>query len=484
MSPLLGDQKTIAPSIMRQKVLVRPTRRAPGIEHLTPLDQYMVRVIIPELLIFQVDSPKLRPAILENLQTGLAYTIDELPFLAASIVPESEERETIKLEYDSEESGVWFYWQEFPEVNYHALAKRNFPFSTLPVTQYVPDPLGHSKKSPVMTVMVTFITGGAIVTFSGHHAVMDAQGMGTLVQTWSKNVNAVSEGRKTLPEERVSGETLDGTSIFGAASSRPLSDYPTFWAAEKRPYEATQAEIMRAAIFGDHKKTTKMVPISHWFLSQEALDSIKADVVEAFPDDAAVTQNSLITALIWRHVSLARQLTSKRVTTSSALTSVNVRRRMDPPLPIEYPGNGIVLARATADPAELESTEETNTLYNLARKIGDSIDWWTPEEIWQLTGSIDACKYVGHWGMIPPLDYDVLVTSPARLGDVLREAEWGRELGPLKALRFCFPAFMDGFATTLPGLHGGVDIMIWVSPETQLRLRENQGWTKWVKLIE
>jgi trichothecene 3-O-acetyltransferase len=465
-----------------ERVLIRPNiPLGSGFVKVSPLDQYMVRVILPMMCVFQVDQPALRPAILRNLQIGLANTIDEMNFLAANIVPESEERDSIQLEYDAENPGVWFYEKEDPEVQYETLAARNFPFSEMSVSRFVPEPRGHSNKSPVITVQATFITGGLIVTFSGHHAIMDAQGLGTFAQTWANHVNAESEGRLLLAEERLSEDALDGFSTFGGRSNRPISDFQTYWAAKDRPYEAAQAEIFQTAISGDHDRLKQLVPLSHWAMSKEALNALKEEAMPPSTADPAVTENAIISALIWRHVSRARQLSSCGAKSSSLLTSVNVRRRMDPQLAVEYPGNAIVLARATATAAEFDSNSG-ESLYRLAHKVVGSIDWWTPDQIWGLTGAIEASADVGN-KMIPPLDYDLLVTSPSRLGDVLGKSVWGTELGKVKALRWAFPAFMDGFVVMLPGVHGGQEIMLWTDPAVSRQLKEDAQWTRWVEQL-
>ena len=464
---------------MLQKVLVRPSIPiVPGVEQISPLDQYMVRVILPMMCIFHVESPELRPAIVANLKAGLASTIDEIRFLAADILPESEERDSIQLEYE-EGAGVWFYSQELPDFNFQTLARRNFPFSGLPVNQFVARPWGHSNKCPVLTILVTFITGGAVVTFNGHHAVMDAQGLGTFAQTWAKHVAAESEGRAVSQDEKLSQEILDGISTFSSTSSRSLAEFPTYWIAKQRPYESSQSEILKAAVSGDFDRLGTMIRLSHWSLPQQALDCLMS-TVHRNSSTPVVTENALISALIWRHVSRARQLSSREVGTSALLTSVNVRRRMDPPLPLEYLGNAIVLARATATAADLESD---GSLYDLALKVMDSVDWWTADQIWDLCGSIDACTNVGN-RIIPPVDHDLLITSPSRLGDVLGTSKWGTELGPVKALRFAFPAFMDGFVAILPGLQRSFDVMIWTSPETYIQLKSDRVWTKSLKLVK
>ncbi|KAK5993762.1 Acyltransferase easC-like protein [Cladobotryum mycophilum] len=464
--------------VLTEKTLIRPSiSLVPGRMPVTPLDQYMVRVILPMMCIFQIDEPSLKPIIVQNLQTGLSNAIDELSFLAANIVPDSEEQSSIQLEYD-DDAGVWFHTKDLPDMRYEELARQNFPFSSLTAAKFVPDPMGHSAKCPVLTVQATFITGGLVLTFSGHHAIMDAQGMGTFASVWSKYVAAAAEGLGVNDDERLGEDSLDASSTFGPSMERPLAEFPTYWCAEERSYEKMQARILETAVAGDHDELAKLIRLSHWSMSQSKLEELRIATAPRTVTGTSVTANATLSALIWKHVSRARRLSERQIASSSLLSSVNVRRRMDPPLAVEYPGNAIVLARATMTAAELESPG-VESLYGIAQKIADSVDWWTPDEIWSLTGAIQACDNVAN-GMIPPLDYDLLVTSPSRLGDVLGKSRWGAELGSIKALRWAFPAFMDGFVVILPSIHGGVEIMLWTAHETDQRLKADPAWTQWV----
>ncbi|KAJ6118505.1 hypothetical protein N7471_013125 [Penicillium samsonianum] len=140
-----------------------------------------------------------------------------------------------------------------------------------------------------------------------------------------------------------------------------------------------------------------------------------------------MTENSIISTLIWRHATRARQRAGIKVGSGLLLSSVNVRRRMDSLLLLDYVGKAIVLARAHTTAARLASDGE-GLLYGLAYQIVGSVDWWSPDRIWELAPAIDASdKATG---------YDVLFTSHSRLGDVLEQASWGTQLGPIQVFRF------------------------------------------------
>jgi hypothetical protein len=63
------------------KTLVRPTDPSLGDpDDLSPLDQYMIRIIIPIMCAFKIERDDQRSTIVENLKAGLARTINEMPF--------------------------------------------------------------------------------------------------------------------------------------------------------------------------------------------------------------------------------------------------------------------------------------------------------------------------------------------------------------------------------------------------------------------
>lgn len=444
---------------------------------LTPLDQYMVRVILPMMCVFQLDSDVDRSSVVQNLQAGLIHTIDEINILAAYVVLEDPRRGTIQLEFE-EDAGITFFVKDMPEVRFEDLAKRHFPFSGMEASGYCPEPLGHTEKSPVMTVQVTFITGGLVLTFNGHHSVLDAQALGTFAETWARNVHAESRGWTVASSDRLPAGCLDGSYLLGGHCGKSLQEFQTYKSIPKCQFQETQCHILESAVKGDRGQQEHLVKLSHWILTPDAIDRLKQANQPPSHDLPFMTENSLISALVWRYITRARRSAGITVDNSSILSSVNVRRRVDPPLPLEYIGNAIVLARANASVGKLLS-DESGSLYQLAHEITDSIDWWTSERIWELAGTIDTIDNVCN-AMHPPSGYNVLITSPSRLEDVLGGASWGDDLGPIQALRFSFPAFMDGFVVVLPSIRGGLEIMIWVNPRVKTYLGEDSEWLQWV----
>lgn len=135
----------------------------PGLVKLPPLDQIAPPTIASPVLVFRVSSEEARDSIIQDLQDGLMKAIEEMPFLAADIVPDDVKRGTIQLE-TTDAAGVWFHYHEVPTLHFDTLERRKFVPTTLPFNELVPEPRMHSYvRSPVLTVQATFITGGLLL---------------------------------------------------------------------------------------------------------------------------------------------------------------------------------------------------------------------------------------------------------------------------------------------------------------------------------
>lgn len=190
-----------------------------------------------------------------------------------------------------------------------------------------------------------------------------------------------------------------------------------------------------------------------------------------------LTDNAIMCAVLWRHISRARQLSSLVIMTNSFINTVNVRRRMEPPLPLEYPGNAVVHAKTSAATADVESAEP-GTLYKLAKQITDAIEWWTSERLWELIGAIESRRMVSkvELNMDNFQGPDLEVTSTAAMGDLLC-VDWGCELGRLKALRYVYVPVKDGWVNVLPQRKGaGIELLIGLEKSTMQHLRQDKEW--------
>lgn len=470
-----------------QSTFVRPgDPLIPGWTKLSPLDQVEVRFIVPIVLVFHVSSPALRKPLLRDLKASLANTIAKMPFLAASVVPDCEEQGTIQLEI-IDDAGVWFYSQELPKIDYYALERREFPLPEFPLLSVMPEPRVHqTERSPVLTVLATFITGGLLLTLNNHHSVMDGAGMAIFIKTFAKYVAALSDGRFLSSEEAFPEEALDRSNIIGGSGRKQVCDFPNYRLSKTHRYAAEQELIEAAIAGGDHPQLQLLekLQMSYWLISDESIRAIREAALPPAKELPILTDNAIICAVLWRHITRARQLSARGIMANSFTNTVNIRRRMDPLLPLEYPGNAVVLAKTSAATINVESAEP-GMLYKLAKQITDAIEWWTPERIWELIGAIESSEKVSK--IEPNMDSlegpDLEVTSTAAMGEIL-SVEWGCELGRLKALRYAYMPIKDGFVNVMPQKKGAaIELMIGLEKGSMQKLRQDKEWLQLAKEV-
>lgn len=144
----------------------------PGYTKIPPFDQTDNRFVCPFTLIFRVESADSRDSIIQDLQDGLVNTIEEMPFLAADVVPDNPERGTAQLE-TVEGGGVWFHVHECPELDIEVLERRKFALASLPALEIMPEPRHQNwERCPVLNVQATFITGGLILVNKAHAQII------------------------------------------------------------------------------------------------------------------------------------------------------------------------------------------------------------------------------------------------------------------------------------------------------------------------
>ncbi|KAH6648948.1 transferase [Truncatella angustata] len=457
----------------------------PGLTKLPPLDQIAPPTLASPILIFRVGTADARESIIQDLQDGLAKAIEEMPFLAADVVPDDVKRGTIQLEI-KDGAGVWFHIRELPTLNFEVLEQRKFLPISLPFNELVPEPRLHSYvRTPVLTIQATFITGGLLLVLHFHHSIMDGNGVGIFGRVWAKHVRAVSEGLHV--QEFLDSDCLDRSKIFADSRfCKELSELTNCRLLktgrrgdfERKLLEATLAGNTSMSIF----QITKRLHTTYWHVSPESMQSMKQAMSPTTVGAPFPTENSLLSALIWRHFTRARQLSSKGIKSTAIVTAVNVRPRLEPALSPDYAGNAVANAKAVARTADVEAEMP---LHELASQISDSINWWTSERVRGYIAAIDATPCVDSVEMAA--DYfqgpDILITNNGSFNDMLND-EWGVDLGSPSCLRLPHIPVFEGLVLVLPSNEeGAVEMEIFLEEETLRRLREDKEWTAFASEI-
>ncbi|OBT61647.1 hypothetical protein VE03_08388 [Pseudogymnoascus sp. 23342-1-I1] len=455
----------------------------PGYTKLPPFDQTDNRFVCPVTLIFRVESADSRDSIIEDLQEGLVNTIEEMPFLAADVVPDNRERGTAQLE-TLEGGGVWFHMHELPELDIEDLERRKFTPSSLPILDIMPEPRYQDwERCPVLNIQATFITGGLILVTNCHHTAMDGTAIFVFVQMLAKNVAAVAEGR--MVSDIMKPECLDRTQAFAdnGSGDMHISEFLNYKVMKDGLVGDRLRELVRIAIEGETThpalEILRQLTTTYWNISLESLQAAK---LAAPPSAPGVTDKTLLSALIWRHISRARLLRSRGLMTTSVVNMVNIRRRLQPPLPLDYSGNAVVVAKATVSAEEVETELH---LHELARRVSESIEWWTSERIWGYIGALDSAPEVLRVGAdVNNFQGPDLEITDNGSNDIM-EMEWGPDLGPILGIRLPKMPSNEGWVLVLPSKRDSpLEVLISLDHETLARLRQDEEWNSFATMYE
>lgn len=223
-----------------------------------------------------------------------------------------------------------------------------------------------------------------------HHAVLDGNGLGVFGRVWAKHVKASSEGLHV--DESLDSDSLDRSKIFADnCVSKDISELTNCRLIENGLRGDFERELMEIALAGKTScelfKITEKLNSTYWHISKESMQAIKKATAPTTLGVPVPTENAMLSALVWRHFTRARQLSSRGVKSTAIVTAVNARARIEPALSPDYVGNAVLNAKAVAGTVDVESEAP---LHKLATQVSDSINWWTSERVWSYIAAIDT----------------------------------------------------------------------------------------------
>lgn len=314
-------------------------------QRLTPLDINLPRLYGTRwILCFTIDGSADVAEVYEQLKTGLAYTIVEIPWIAGKIGPEKgSDPEHLRIQVVDGNFGVCLKLNDLTtdenSISYKELKAAHFPLSKFTTARlfpvgYIPE----GENPPVIIAQANFIQGGLLLTVCAHHSLCDATGLTTILNTWAK---MTSSAHNFAPFSKVNPNINDREPLMTGIPGATLADFTEYILS---PSTST------SALGAWQSSTTSELPAmtSRIFcFSSPALTSLKAAA-------KAYSTNDAVHALVWCAMTLAR-LKAKSVNsdaTTKLQYAANMRSRVTPPLPKDYTGNvsvGNIAALLVAD---------------------------------------------------------------------------------------------------------------------------------------
>jgi len=276
--------------------------------------------------------------------------------------------------------------------------------------------------------VTSFKCGGFAIGFSTSHTTFD----GLSFKTFLDNIAALA-AKKPLAVTPCHDRNLL------AARSPPRVTFP-------HPEMLKLNDLPNSNIF---EASTEQLQFKVFKLTSKDITKLKEEAKNSIVGDTAtrVTGFNVITAHIWRCKALSCDDDNNPNKSSTILYAVDIRSRLDPPLPKSYTGNAVLTAYATATCRELEEWP----FMKLVEKVSEGATRMTN----------DYARSIIDWGEINKgfPNGEVLVSSWWRLGFEEVEYPWGKP-------KYCCPVVYhrkDIILLFPPGDGGGDGVSIIVA---------------------
>ncbi|KAF6756303.1 putative trichothecene 3-O-acetyltransferase [Ephemerocybe angulata] len=321
---------------------------------------------------------------------------------------------------------------------------------------------------PVFFIQANFIDGGLILTLAGEHSAMDGQGLGAVMQLFSK---ACCDEGFTDEELRYGNRyRLDVVPVLDQEAYKP--------GPELEPLLVQAVPVVRVESTVPARKSSSWVYVHFPSSSLKKLKSMASASLNGVP---YITSNDAISAFIWKAVSRVRsERTQTPGATSTFARAVDVRPHLS--IPPSYPG---VLSSHTY--STLSFTDiSSKPLGHLASILRQALN---PEDVAYTMRSL--VTYIGldpsnmskiRYGAKLDLSKDIFFSSWTQIP--CYDLHFGLGLGHPEAVRRARFNPIEGLMYLMPmDRSGGVDAAICLSDEDLERLRcdkEFMHYGKWI----
>ncbi|KAL4773243.1 transferase [Aspergillus nidulans var. acristatus] len=450
---------------------------------LSALDQQIMRFYAKTVLIFERNSSKASIDIVHHLKQGLAVTLSEIPDFAATIAPvPNSHRKDLELRIGPN-SGVPFKvvdqtkQESWVYGSYSDLAAKRFPTSDIPHDiLFIPQPQPSADGLPAAFLQVNIIDGGIIIAISWHHSVCDARGVGILIDAWARHTaTSLANGKPDLPATPAEGSRDRWRLDHG------LRDVTIHQLPEYTIDSSAREDPSSSYLLDREQPVTVPYSVSTWYFSALSLKALRDALAQAENDKSTqFTKVEAVSALVWKHMSIARQLGRSDPDGSSLFTTrLDFRARTKPPFPDTFVGNiNEPTARVRMPIAEICRASTPESLTTLAEAVRAATENTTEQSMRTLISLVNDAPAVTDvawkYNYFPGPDLGVTDISNIEA----MKKNWGAGLGTPTCIRsysretgllYLFPQDKDG----------GFEIQVQCEVEAVERLKADETFTRY-----
>ncbi|KAH9907530.1 transferase family-domain-containing protein [Xylariomycetidae sp. FL2044] len=451
--------------------------------YLSPIDRLMPKAYVSQVICF----PSTDPRIIQQLEDGLSGVALDLPFLLSGVTDSRSQMGASHLTEPHQTPGDLISWQDLSSsIDYGLLKNENFPPSAFnfpeirpPVTvPPFPDP------APVFRARISLVKGGCIVLVAVHHRVTDITGLGAILKVWASCCRT-----GTSAAVGFDSAWLDRKGLVGPLEKNTAAPASTPNLIGLPGVGETTKTAGTGGIAGDYKTAV-------FFFAEAKLQELKQVVnqeITGVKPGTWVSTGDIVTALLWSAVTRAQNDLNRPISLSHDTVTpgvdstidfpVNIRAKLQCPLPKDYVGAAFVMTSATVPLAKLLSLSDDTTapeagavalISSIAGAVRESVNNIKEEDIWDMLSYVEAhpdlrtVTYGRRHGGIS-------IVSWADEG--VYELDWGNIIGRCDAVRVGkmphrrYPIVLP----RIPNSHyggGGLEVILSLEREVIERLQE------------
>lgn len=451
---------------------------------LSDMDHTMPKIYCQIAEIFELPQGSDKQIIVDSVSKGLEFALSQFPALAGTIHMDDQNGRMWVTKKKDSSVGLYVKTADGDDGDlptFDHLNQHDFPVHLLDGHRLLPkvvtekqlfSPLGVNADDQTITstFQINFIRGGVILAAAIHHNCSDGTGCNGFLTTWAQSSAAARTGAPFKP--------IDKDALNRERLSAPKPDSATWKALDGKfpilkdlggPPPPPPADF-------------KMPPmkIRLWHFPKSSAARLKQDIGAGLGADAWISTYDAVIALLWKTVTRSKIPLLQPDLDAPAILAygMNVRSRMDPPLPDAYLGN--VVALPSTEPRPIRAILADGGLPDMALAVRGAMQ------------SIDGAYVAGVSAWVAGLEDRrwIAVNMNSFLGMDLAATSWQAMtpyqdhdfgFGLPRALRWPHPQF-EGYVFVLPSRAGvkadapdeGLEVIVCLEESCHDRLLQDE----------
>lgn len=439
---------------------VRPlTLIESAIYPLSTIDQYVPKKWITRCMYFALPLVANYEEVYRDLKAGLTALISRYPMLTGKVCRNLQKRHYVAIE-TKPGSEVTFFFKDHTVETLGGI--RLPPFAQLKEAGYpmqgimelcAPDLIFTevSDGSALFSAQANFVEGGLVLTIVLNHLVADGGNFNEIIRLWAEYT---MHGCPSNVE--IIGYDEDIVKRLSTGHTEGLIPDPRLWIevpAEKSGLRIPPPGTPASGIV--HPKRKGSAPsragseIMVWTISLDRQKALK-EYTSAYS-----TMNAIF-AILWSRNVYYSEYVAKGLEVAHARMPIDVRNRMDPPIPSSYLGNTVNILAMQMATKSIDDTQAT--VQAVAKILRSGVTASSVRDLEVFIGTANSLP--AEKGLAPP---SPAVFAPCTLLNdhsrmQMHEFDWGRSLGRMDRLRDplddvpvrnlsavqCYPRIADG----------------------------------------